>query len=188
MNVDDLEQQRAHRDRRRARLDGGILEARDVDEVRDQPRHLAQGAHRRAQRLLLLVAERDGGREVGDVAERDGQAVVEIVGEQRRGLGAVRDQAIGALAGEPVLDERLLGARGGDRAAAELGDHDRLDDHVIRAGLEARAAGLLVVLTAEHGDPHGRIDISLPIADELAAKQIRQLEINAQEFGFQLDR
>jgi 3-isopropylmalate/(R)-2-methylmalate dehydratase large subunit len=38
--------------------------------------------------------------------------------------------------------------------------------------------------TMDHSIP--TIDISLPIADELAAKQIRQLEINAQEFGFQL--
>ncbi len=38
--------------------------------------------------------------------------------------------------------------------------------------------------TMDHSIP--TIDIALPIADELAAKQIRQLEINAQEFGFQL--
>ena len=56
-------------------------------------------------------------------------------------------------------------------------------DGLRKRGLKVRRPDRTVG-TTDHSIP--TLDISLPIADELAAKQIRQLEINAKEFGFQL--
>jgi hypothetical protein len=49
-----------------------------------------------------------------------------------------------------------LRAGGRDHPAAELGDDGRLDEHVVRAGVEALHARLFIILAAEHRDPHRR--------------------------------
>ena len=73
---------------------------------------------------LRLLAVQPGRRllEKVHVAERDGQTVVEIVREHRGGLGAVGEQAVGALASDAGVDERALGARGRDHPAVQLRD------------------------------------------------------------------
>src|SRR6185295_16548152 len=83
-------------------------------EAADQPRHPAQRADGSDQRLGLAITEVRDFLEVSHVAERDGEAVVEIVDQLRRGIGAARQQALGVFPGPPGLDEGLLAARGRD--------------------------------------------------------------------------
>ena len=118
------------------RLDRGVLEPRDVDEVRDEARHPAQRADRRAQRVVLILVELSAPLEVLEVGQRDREAVVEVVREQRARLGAVGHPAIRGFLREPDLDERALRAHRRGEPALELGDAGRLDDEVVGAGLE----------------------------------------------------
>src|SRR3569623_2041417 len=181
VNFDHAVEESLHVVERAMRFDRRVLEPRDVDEVRDETRHPAQGIAGRGQRLRLIRIEAGrGGLEEVHVAQRDREAVVEVVCEHRRGFGAVGEEPIGTLPSDAGFDERALGTRGGDHAAVKLRNRDRLGDHVIRTGIEARAPHLVGVVAREHRDPHrGAVELLETLDDQDAGSG--HLEVDDRE-------
>ncbi|HEY1548744.1 MAG TPA: hypothetical protein VGG28_13035 [Kofleriaceae bacterium] len=100
--------------------------------------------------------------------------------EHRGSFGAVRHQAIRALASDASIDERALRSRGREHAAVQLRDHRRLEQDVVGAGVEARVTHVVAVFAAEHGDPNGRsVQLFEPAYDDQA--RCRHVEVDERE-------
>jgi hypothetical protein len=98
------------------------------------------------QRVGLVGIERENFLQELQVRPRHREAIVQVVGEQRAGLGAVRHFAIRGLLGDADLDERALV----DDVEAMGPGHLQIDDREIGRRLLGLGQGPRAVVRGDH--------------------------------------